>query len=93
MITASHGRSLVARVWRAELPVAIEHELAGPGADGIDSHNLAAGFLAFGVHMLDEHELQAFHAGFLARGHDGADNFAKIHNKFRRGGHGSPPRR
>jgi len=61
--------------------VANQHQLARAGADRIDGHHLPAGFLAFGVHVLDEHELQAVQARFLARGDDSADNFAKIHKQ------------
>jgi hypothetical protein len=56
-----------------------EDEFSGTSADCVGSHDMTAGLLALRIEMFDEHELNAFHAGLLSGGHEGANDFAEIH--------------
>ena len=73
------GRLLVTCVCRAELPEATSTHSPGPAPTASAATTNAAGLLALGVDVPDEHELQPVERLLLARRDDGPDHFAELH--------------
>ena len=79
MITASHGRSFVTSVWRAEQPARVQHHLAHAGAHRVHGDDVAAGRLVVDAELLHDEQPPPLHEGLLAAGDDGPGDPSQEH--------------